>query len=154
MRIESEGVYLDNNHFELFSAATVAVSATQPVKGRNNSTNGLLTSAAETTLRVIGDVALVKVFTNAAGNKGLSFNSSNIWLINSVQEIEQIIGGEIGDTVVVRGGVGGASAKFAHNSANATSMTRLINKSAADDTITGLAISRTYMKFADGWREM
>lgn len=154
IRIESEGVYLDNNHFELFNSSTIAVSATQPVKGRANTTNGLLTSNAETAFRVIGDVTQNKIFTDISGNKSLNFNSCNIWFINSVRQIEQIIGGEIGDTVVVRGGVSGASATFVHNSPNATTTTRLINKSVANDTITGLAISRTYMKFSDGWREM
>ncbi|QCP22439.1 hypothetical protein [Acinetobacter baumannii] len=155
MRIESDGVYLHNNTFELFQGSTgVSVSTTALTYGANNSTNGKLTSDAETENRIIGERKKIKVFTDVGNNDTLGFEKSDIWLINDTQTIGAINNGELGDEIIIRAGVAGANCTFVHNSPTATTTTRLLNKSGANDNVTGLTLSRRYIKFVDGWREM
>lgn len=154
MNIESEGVFLDNNNFDLYSKNGIAIRSTKVVKGRNNITNGKLTSDAETAYRVIGDVKKVKVYTDISNNQSIDFSSSDIWVINSLKTIEKVSGGELGDILTIRSGSESADLTIINNSTNATTDTRLINKSKSTDNIKGLAPTRQYMKFVDGWVEV
>ncbi|MFX5295222.1 hypothetical protein ABTD24_00740 [Acinetobacter baumannii] len=155
MRIESDGIYLHNNTFELFQAITgISVSTNALTYGSNNTTNGKLTSDAETENRIIGERRKIKVLTDVGNNDTLGFEKSDLWLINDTQTVAAIMNGELGDEIIIRAGVAGANCTFVHNSPIATTTTRLLNKSGANDTVAGLTLSRRYMKFVDGWREM
>lgn len=154
MNIESDGVLLDNNHFDLYTTNGVAIRSIKTTKGRNNTTNGKLTSDAESVYRVIGDVKKIKVYTDLSNNQSIDFNSSDIWVVNSLKSIEKIIGGEPGDIVTIRTGSESSDLNIVNNSVNATLETRLINKSKANDNLKGINPARQYMKFSDGWVEV
>lgn len=154
MRVTSKGVYLDSNNFDLFDTSTVALTSSEVIRGTNNQTNGKLTGDGESDIRVIGDKPKVKVFSNANLGNSLNYDSAGVWLIRTTRTIEKILGGDIGDVVDIRAEVTAADVTFTYNSPNATNSTRLLNKSNVTDSVTGSSVSRKYMKFADGWREM
>lgn len=151
---KSDGVVFERNKFSLFDANAVAITSTKTMYGSGNiCPTGLLTSDSENFNRVIGDVRKMKIYTDSQNNDSVYFNVANLWFVNSTQTINQIIGGQVGDVVEFMGGVVASSATFVHSSGSATTATRLLNKSAANDNLTGSVWTRRYVKTTSGWRE-
>lgn len=154
MRVDSNDVHVENCSFDLIDPLSLAISNTYVMYGRGNITNGKLTGDEETTNRIIGERKKVKIFTNELKNNTVNFNSSDVWAINSTRVISSIVGGQVGDIIDFRSTTSTANVTFNFNDAGASIESRLINKSGVNDNIIGLAMSRRYMKFNDGWREM
>lgn len=151
-RNESNGVKLVDNDFVTNSITDVAITSTKLMTGARNTTNGILIGGLIDQKKIRGELTPPKVIIPA--NTAIDADCVNTVSCNATATIDKIENGLIGETVEFRGTTSGANITFKHLSTNATTTTRLINKSGADGTIAGIILSRRYMRFGDGWREM
>lgn len=147
-------VKINNNHFQMLSIAHIAINnTTSPMKGSGNSTNGILTGTTLATYGIVGENrTMTRDLSGASGivtfEKGCRFG------VSTTENFARIIGGALGDEVVIRSDGSGAAVTFQHVFAGVPTLERIINNSATNDTVSGSNWSRRYMKFNDGWRQV
>ncbi|MGK9457880.1 hypothetical protein [Enterobacter ludwigii] len=157
----SSDVTIENNTFYMKSGADYAITSTNRMFGSRNRPYGSsasviasLTDSAVTAYRVIGDDSAPKLLS-AVGASTVNFEISDFWNCNAASlSVSRIIGGRPGQVVTFRGTTGGASVAFLNSASGVSSDQRIVNKTLADQTMTGNNWSKSYKKMSDGWWEI
>lgn len=142
------------NRFVLASVAHFAITSDGPMyAGAANDTTGLLTGNTLTTYGIVGENRTMTRDLSGAGGV-VTFERGCRFGVSTTENFGRVIGGVLGDEVIVRSDGGGANVTFQHVFGGVPTTERIINNSGVNDTVSGSNWSRRYMKFNDGWRQV
>lgn len=147
-------VFNDNN-FTLFSSSDSAITSTaNRFYGLRNVCNGLITPAALSYYRALGDETSGVKSLDDLTTSIIDYYTANVLTSSATNTVSRITGGVVGNTILFRG-ISSASSVTFKNAATGVAVTeRVVLKTGADATLTGNSWSKTFMKLASGWFEI
>lgn len=144
-----------DNIFIPYNATTPQIATNLVVYGRNNVySGGILVGSLLTDFRVIGESATgLKSLDLITGNT-VNFECADFVTSSSSATVNAISSGINGSSVQFRGIATGSSVTFQHAASGVSLGNRIILKSGGNETVSGNAWSKRFMRTDNGWYEM
>lgn len=153
----SSNARLRDNDFTVASISDHAIdSQDSTMRGGGNTCNGLLTKRDLNYMGIVGEPRSMNRDLVGVSGSSITFEKGNNYDCGSAvaQTVGRIFGGQVGETVTFRGTGSTASVTFQNAAGSVPTTERLLNKTLADQTMTGNNWSRTFMKLDSGWWEI